>query len=263
MMFGNGPNPTSDPAWTNGNWLKSRFHFSFAEYNTYANQDFGVLRVMNDDLVQPHRGFGTHPHRNMEIITYIVNGKLTHQDSMGTSESLGRGSFQFMTAGTGIMHSEFNHGDEPLRFIQTWIVPSARGLTPNYGSFDPNTVCEGTTEDRKNKLQHLVSNVKDTSTSTPVEINQDVDAFATELDLGAKVSIDLAEGRQAYLLCIEGGVKVNGKQLSKYDSCEITGFCGALEIEATDVEDTENGKVAHILMFTMKAVPGAGRTDIE
>jgi len=263
VMFGNGPNPGFDPTWTNENWLKSRFHFSFAEYNSYKNLDFGVLRVMNDDLVQPHRGFGTHPHRDMEIITYIVDGKLTHEDSMGTAESLGRGSIQFMTAGTGVMHSEFNHHDKPLRFIQTWIVPSERGLKPNYGSFDPSTVCEGTTEERKNKLQHLVSNVKDTSTSTPVEINQDVDAYATEMDLGEKVSLDLAEGRQAYLLCIEGGVKVKGKQLEKYDACEILGSGGTVEIEATDVEKTENGKLAHILMFTMKAVPGAGRKDIE
>jgi hypothetical protein len=90
--FGNGPNPKNDPAWTNENWLKSRFQFSFAEYNKYRNSDYGDLRVMNDDLVQPHRGFGTHPHSNMEIGTYVVEGELTHQDSMGTKESLGRGS---------------------------------------------------------------------------------------------------------------------------------------------------------------------------
>jgi redox-sensitive bicupin YhaK (pirin superfamily) len=262
-MFGNGPNPGFDPTWTNGNWLKSRFHFSFAEYNNYANLDFGVLRVMNDDLVQPHRGFGTHPHRDMEIITYIVDGQLTHKDSMGTSESLGRGSIQFMTAGKGIMHSETNDGDKPLRFIQTWIKPAAYGLTPNYGSFDPSTVCEGTSEERKNSLQHLVSNVEDKSTSTPVEINQSIDAYAAEITKGEKVSLDLAEGRQAYLLCIEGGVTVNGEQLEKYDACEITGGGGSLEIAATDVEETENGLLAHILMFTMKAVPGAGRKDIS
>lgn len=261
-MFGNGPNTPNDPAWTNKNWLKSRFHYSFAEYSNYQNLDFGVLRVMNDDLVQPHRGFGTHPHRDMEIITYVVDGELWHKDSMGTSESLGRGSIQFMTAGTGVMHSEKNEGDKPLRFIQTWIVPRERGLTPNYGSFDPSKECDGTSETRKNSLQHLVSNVQDKSSTTPVAINQDLDGYATELELGKSVSLDLAEGRQAYLLCIEGGVKVNGKELKKYDACEITGSGGTLEIEATEVEETENGKVAHILMFTMKAVPGAGRKDI-
>lgn len=92
MWFGNPGNEKGDASWTNTNWLKSRFHFSFAEYRSARNSNFGVLRVMNDDLVQPHRGFGTHPHQNMEICTYIVQGKLTHQDSIGTKESLGRGS---------------------------------------------------------------------------------------------------------------------------------------------------------------------------
>lgn len=255
-MFGNSANPSSDPNWTNKNWLKSRFHFSFAEYHNSGNSNFGVLRVMNDDLVQPYRGFGTHPHGNMEIITYVVDGALTHQDSMGTKESLGRGSIQFMTAGTGVRHSEFNDGGTPLRFIQTWIVPSKGGLKPNYGSYagDPDL--------RKNSLHHLVSNVEDKSTSTPVEINQDVDAFASEIELGKKVMYELPKGRQAYLLCIEGGVKVNGKELGKYDACEITGTGGVLEIEATDTEKTEHGDLAHILMFAMKAIPGSGRADI-
>jgi redox-sensitive bicupin YhaK (pirin superfamily) len=255
-MFGNGANPSSDPAWTNKNWLKSRFHFSFAEYSSYANSQFGVLRVMNDDLVQPKRGFGKHSHSNMEIITYIVHGNLTHEDSMGTSESLGRGGIQFMTAGTGVSHSEFNRGDKPLRFIQTWIVPSKGGLKSNYGSY------KGSSESRRNQIDHLVSNVKDKSTSTPVEINQDLDTFASELDKGQRIVYELPKDRQAYLLCIEGGVKVNGQQLKKYDACEITGTGGSLEIEATDTEETEDGDSAHILMFVMKAVPGSGRTDV-
>ena len=255
--FGNGANPSSDPAWTNKNWLKSRFHFSFAEYNNYSNSNFGVLRVMNDDLVQPKRGFGTHPHSNMEIITYIVDGELTHKDSMGTEESLGRGAIQFMTAGSGVRHSEYNHGEKPLRFIQTWIAPSASGLKPNYGSF------KGCTESRRNQVQHLVSNAVDKSTSTPVEINQDLDGFASEIEKGKKVVYELPEGRQAYLLCIEGGVTVNGEQLKKYDSCEITGTSGgSLEIVATDVEQTEHGELAHILMFVMEAKAGSGRKDL-
>mmetsp|Transcript_6822 Transcript_6822/g.14895 ORF Transcript_6822/g.14895 Transcript_6822/m.14895 type:complete len:316 (+) Transcript_6822:133-1080(+) len=256
--FGNGANPMNDKAWTNANWLKSRFHFSFAEYSSHHNRDFGVLHVMNDDLVQPHRGFGTHPHRDMEIITYICNGRLTHKDSMGTEESLGRGSIQFMTAGTGVRHSEFNHGDEPLRFIQTWIKPASYGLPPNYGS------CSGSADGRKNKLQHLVSNVKDTSTTTPVEINQDCDAYATELDKGQTVTLDLPPGRMAYLLCVEGGVKLNGEaSLSKYDAAEITGGGGQVKIEATEVEKAETGdEVAHVLVFTMKEVAGAGRSDV-
>lgn len=191
----------------------------------------------------------------MEIITYVVHGGLYHKDSMGTKETLGRGSIQFMTAGRGVRHEEFNHEDRPLRFIQTWIVPRSRGLDPNYGS---SHGCE----DRKNQLQHLVSDVKDPTVTTPVKINQSVDAFASELDLGSKVSMDFPEGRMSYLLCIEGGVKVNGQKMEKYDGCEITGSGGKLEIEATDVEETETGNVAHILMFTMPAEAGAGRTDL-
>lgn len=256
--FGNGPNPApgSDSAWTNTNWLKSRFHFNFAEYSNAKNPNFGVLRVMNDDLVQPRRGFGTHPHGDMEIITYIVHGELTHEDSTGTGESLGRGSIQFMTAGSGIRHSEFNKGEKPLRFIQTWITPSDYGLKPNYGSYNSQH------ELKKNQLQHLVSNVEDKSISTPVVINQNLDAFASELELYEKVSLDLTAKSQAYLLCIDGSVKVNDKILKKYDACEISNGPGLVNIEAIDTEATENGDLAHVLVFSMKAVPGSGRKDM-
>ena len=253
--FGNPSNDEFNPEWTNGNWLKSKFHFNFAEYRNPANPSFGVLRVMNDDLVQPHRGFGSHPHRDMEIITYIVQGELTHEDSQGNKESLGRGSIQFMSAGTGVVHSEFNHGDKPLRFIQTWINPSAYDLPVNYGS------CTGSADKRKNQLQHLVSDVKNTAVETPVKISQDANAYATELDLGQKVTHEMPKGRQAYLVCLEGKVKVNGTELARHDACEITG-AGNIEIEATDVEETEAGNVAHVLMFTMKEAPGSGRKDV-
>jgi redox-sensitive bicupin YhaK (pirin superfamily) len=257
--FGNPNNLKSDDAWTNGNWLKSRFHFSFAEYRNGINDNFGVVRVMNDDLVQPKRGFGTHPHGDMEIITYIVNGELTHQDSMGTKESLGRGSIQFMTAGTGVRHSEFNHEDKPLRFIQTWIVPRSRGLAPNYGSYNASKDCAA----KKNQVQYLASDVMKDSAGTPVKVNQDVDVHSAELELGQSLQVDVAEGRQAYLLCVEGTLEVNGKRLERHDGCEIQGDGSALEIKATGVEETENGQVAHFLMFTMEAVPGSGRSDIQ
>ena len=262
--FGNDSNPKNNLSWTNANWLKSRFHFSFAEYNNYKNSDFGVLRVMNDDLVQPRRGFGKHPHSNMEIITYIVEGQLTHQDSMGTKETLGRGSIQFMTAGTGVRHSEFNHHDsKPLRFIQTWIVPSRVGLSPNYGSYRGDTT--NAKDSRKNKVHHLVSNVKTSKANTPVQVNQDVDAFASEMEMGKTVVQELPPGRQAYLLCVEGGMKVNGRTLDRHDACEIQGRADApttIKIQATKTESTDNGNVAHFLMFTMKQVSGSGRRDL-
>ena len=254
IWFGNGRNPKNDPSWTNENWLKSRFHFSFAEYRNFKNLDYGVLRVCNDDLVQPHRGFGEHPHSNAEIITYVVEGNLTHQDTMGNKESLGRGSIQFMTAGSGIRHSEFNEGDKPLRFIQTWIKPAEYNLEPKYGSY------RGDAELRKNKLQHLVSDCRDTYTKTPVAVTQDVNAFASELEQGHIVTHDLPADRQAYLLCIEGGVTVNGKSLQRHDACEITGG-GPVEIVATDTEKTETGNMAHVLMFTMAKESGSGRRD--
>lgn len=212
--------------------------------------------MMNDDLVQPKRGFGTHPHRNMEIITYIVNGELTHEDSMGNGESLGRGSIQFMTAGNGVEHSESNPGEKPLRFIQTWIVPERNGLEANYGGYN----AKGKTE--TNKVSHLASCVRDSDSDTPVKINQDVSCHAAELELGKSVTVDLPEGRQAYLLCIEGTMKINGETLAKHDGCEIHGDGEPINIEATGVEETENGQVAHFLMFSMKDVPGSGRTDL-
>ena len=255
--FGNKDNEENDPSWTNVNWLKSRFHFSFAEYNNQGNQNFGVLRVMNDDLVQPKRGFGTHGHSNMEILTYVVHGELTHQDSMGTKETLGRGSIQFMTAGTGVRHSEHNLGDTPLRFIQTWIVPQTYGLTPRYGSLNGRNH----QAEKKNQLRHLVSSV-DSNEETPVKINQSVDGYAAELEMSQSTTVHQKDERQAYLLCIEGELQVNGHPLKKYDACEIVGG-GPVEIIATNVESTENGHVAHFLMYTMPEVPGSGRSDFQ
>lgn len=127
--FGNGPNEKR-PTWTNDNWLKSRFHFSFAEYSNAANAQFGPLRVMNDDLVQPLRGFGTHPHRDAEIMTYVVEGALTHEDSLGNTGEVRRGGLQYMSAGSGVRHSEYNHGEVPLRFIQCWVNPDKSGVAP-------------------------------------------------------------------------------------------------------------------------------------
>jgi len=258
--FGNPINPGFDPAWTNGNWLKSRFHFNFAEYHSGNNVDFGVLRVLNDDLVQPKRGFGAHPHRDMEIITYIVHGELTHQDSTGVTESLGRGSIQFMSAGTGIRHSEHNHGETPLRFVQVWISPRKRGIPPNYGSYNAQTDASALT--KLNVLRHLASDVDGEDTGTPVKLNQDVDCFAAELQKGESLSIDVPRGRQAYMLCIEGTIAVNDHRLERHDATEIVGGQGPLAIESIEVEDTENGPVAHFLLFVMKEVPGSGRKDI-
>jgi redox-sensitive bicupin YhaK (pirin superfamily) len=258
--FGNKVNTPTETNWNNKNWLKSRLHFSFAEYYNPKNNNFGPIRVINDDIVQPKRGFGEHPHENMEILTYIVNGELTHKDTMGRSESLGRGSVQFITAGRGVSHSEFNDGDRPLRYIEIWIVPRRRGLPTNSGSYQaPKDNVSQT-----NILQYLASDAARIDIDTPAKVNQDVEFMAAELDLGGSLTVDIRKGRQAYLLCIEGALKVNGKSLEKHDGMEIfsCGTDGALKIDAIGVEETESGQVAHFMLLVMAAVPGSGRGDL-
>jgi redox-sensitive bicupin YhaK (pirin superfamily) len=276
--FGNPPNESRNPNWdreVSNNWLKSRFHFSFAEYSNYANSNFGVLRVMNDDFVQPNRGFGTHGHSNMEIVTYIIQGDLTHEDSMGTSETLGRGSVQFMTAGRGVRHSEFNvNKDKGLRFIQTWIVPRQNGLVPNYGSFDPTAETGKKECTARNQWRHLVSDVQDESTDTPVQIEQDANLFVAEMDPKQSIDLEIKSDRMAYVLCVEGSVKLddgNGKEvtLERHDGCEIipvkSGDAGKVKFEAVGSEKAEDGTDigAHVLVYEMKRVEGAGRRDIK
>ncbi|KAG0557093.1 hypothetical protein KC19_11G101600 [Ceratodon purpureus] len=233
----------STPTW----WLESRFHFSFAEYYNPANEEFGVLRVLNDDLVKPKAGFGTHSHRDMEIFTYIVDGKLTHKDSIGTSETLGRGSVQYMSAGTGIRHSEMNNNDSLLRFLQIWIKPDQRGLKPNYGS----RVFKK--EDRHNKLQHVLTdfkryeNEKDLGEGV-IPIHQDCNMYVSEADPGVNQDFLLAKKRQAYVVCIEG-------KLSVSDS---------VHLETRDAVEIKAGKTENLpLQFKADAHAGAHFLIIE
>ncbi len=188
-------------------WLKSRFHFSFAEYYNPANVHFGVLRVLNDDIVAPGTGFGTHPHRDMEIVTYVVEGCLTHKDSMGHERSLGRGNVQYLSAGTGITHSEYNPGETPLRFLQIWILPDRANHKPAYGEahFAP--------EERRHRWLHLVSS---RGGGAPVELNQDANFYVTETDREIEFALDA--GRQAYLVLIEGRAQINGQVLETRDA---------------------------------------------
>jgi len=195
-------------------WLKSRFHFSFAEYQNPQNMNFGMLRVLNDDIVQPGTGFPTHGHRDMEIISYIINGGLTHQDSMGNKETLERGHVQYMTAGTGITHSEMNDSlDTGLRFLQMWIVPDQKSRTPNYGSMHFKA------DDRHNNIHHIVSG-KDKPDI--IKISQDANVYICELEQNKELSHDIDNDRQIYLICIEGELEVNSITLSKRDALEIT-----------------------------------------
>ena len=155
---------------SNLGWLQSRFHFSFAEYRNPKNINFGVLRVLNDDIIHPSSGFDTHPHSNMEIISYIVDGEITHKDSMGNSETLKRGEVQYLSAGDGIYHSEHNlHQSNDLRLLQIWIIPPKAGLPRLYGSHRYKF------EQRDNKLLNIVSSQDGNSN---IKIYQDIKIFS-------------------------------------------------------------------------------------
>jgi redox-sensitive bicupin YhaK (pirin superfamily) len=197
---------------SNLGWLKSKFHFSFAEYYNPDNIQFGVLRVINDDLIEPNTGFGTHPHKDMEIISYVVNGDLTHRDSMGNKNTVTRGQVQYMSAGTGVLHSEHNLGKDILRLLQIWIFPVQNGLQPNYGDYRFNW------EDRKNNWLHMVSGLNG---NAPIKINQDANIYALELEQGKETTFPVKEGRQAYLVQIEGTSIINDIELSDRDGMEI------------------------------------------
>ena len=194
-------------------WLKSKFHFSFAEYYNPDNLNFGTLRVINDDLVEAGTGFDTHPHRDMEIVSYVVNGELTHGDSMGNRNTLSRGHVQYMSAGTGVLHSEHNFGDETLRFLQIWIIPDQKGYEPNYGDYKFEL------DDRKNKWLNIVSSREG---NAPIRVNQDSNIFVLELDKDKEIDFKVGKNRQAYLVQIEGSSDINNIVLNMRDALEIT-----------------------------------------
>jgi redox-sensitive bicupin YhaK (pirin superfamily) len=197
---------------SNLGWLRSIFHFSFAEYYNPKNINFGVLRVINDDLIEAGTGFDTHPHRDMEIISYVVEGQLTHGDSMGNKRTLSRGHVQYMSAGTGILHSEYNLSNKLSRFLQIWILPDKKGHAPNYGDYMFDW------EERKNRWFHIVSSKVGTA---PIKINQDVNFYVLELDKDSEIEFQVLEGRQAYLVQIEGSSYINNERLKARDAVEI------------------------------------------
>jgi redox-sensitive bicupin YhaK (pirin superfamily) len=224
----------------NYGWLDSHFHFSFADYFNPDNMNFGVLRVLNDDLILPGPGFGAHAHANMEIISYIVSGVVTHGDSMGHERTLTRGQVQYMSAGTGIEHDEFNPGKEPLRLLQIWILPDKKGGAPSYGDFPFNI------EDRIGKWLPVASSVNNTTSLAPVKMHQDINMYAALLPPGSSLDFEVAPNRQAYMVQIEGASTVEGKaggkaELATRDGAEIVA-------ESFTVTSAEN---AHLLIIEM------------
>jgi redox-sensitive bicupin YhaK (pirin superfamily) len=224
-------------------WLDSHFHFSFADYYNPDNLQFGVLRVLNDDLVQPGTGFDAHPHRSMEIISYVVQGELTHTDSMGNERTLTRGQVQYMSAGTGVVHGEHNRGSKLLRFLQIWILPSqTRGLAPRYGDWLFGF------EDRRDRWLPIASSEGNTNSEAPIRIHADINMYATVLDPGAELTFPVASGRQAYLVLIEGEAEVSGLKLQARDAAEIVEE--DIHVRAGAGSDT-GSEEAHLLVIEM------------
>jgi redox-sensitive bicupin YhaK (pirin superfamily) len=197
---------------SNMGWLKSIFHFSFADYFNPLNINYGVLRVINDDLIESNTGFETHPHRDMEIISYVIDGELTHGDSMKNKSTLQRGHVQYMSAGTGIEHSEHNLSDVLARFLQIWIYPDRRNYVPNYGEFRFDW------DLRHNNWLHIVSSA---SGDAPVKIHQDANIYVLELSEGNTITFPVKDKRQAYLVQIEGTATINELQLEARDAIEV------------------------------------------
>ncbi|MFV0529443.1 MAG: pirin family protein [Lachnospiraceae bacterium] len=195
-------------------WLDSHFHFSFAEYYNPENVHFGVLRVLNDDIVQPQTGFGTHPHKDFEIVSYVVEGELTHADSMNNKQTLHRGQAQYMSAGTGITHSEYNWGGRNLRFLQIWFFTDRKGYVPNYGDY------RFAWEEREGIWMPIASG--DGDGRFPIQLHADVHVYATEIAQGAELQLTVEAGRQAYLLLIEGEAEAAGQEVQTRDALEIT-----------------------------------------
>ena len=194
-------------------WLRSYHTFSFASYQNSERINFGMLRVLNDDVVQPEMGFGTHPHRNMEIISIPISGALSHTDSIGNKRSIEVGEVQVMSAGTGLKHSEFNDSKiDAVNFLQLWIIPEIENITPYYNQ----KIFEAL--ERKNKFQVLVS-PKDKQVVGSLPINQQGYISMIDLDKGFETTYDLKNG--AYFFLIEGEVLIENENLKKRDAIGI------------------------------------------
>ena len=194
-------------------WLRSYHTFSFASYQNSERMNFGMLRVLNDDVVQPEMGFGTHPHRNMEIISIPISGALSHTDNIGNKRSIEVGEVQVMSAGTGLKHSEFNDSKiVAVNFLQLWIFPEIENITPYYNQ----KIFEAL--ERKNKFQVLVS-PKDKQVVGSLPINQQGYISMIDLDKGFETAYDLKNG--AYFFLIEGEVLIENENLKKRDAIGI------------------------------------------
>ena len=209
-------------------WLSARYHFSFANYYDPKRMGLGALRVWNDDTIRPGTGFDLHGHRDMEIITYVRKGAITHKDHLGNEGRTEAGDVQVMSAGTGIMHAEFNLEDEPTQIFQIWIEPAVHGVQPHWETRSfPKAGREGA-------LVPLASGRKHDDGALP--IHQDAAILGATLKAGQSVTHPLAPGRKAYLVAATGKLTVNGKPVGARDG---TAIADAETVEITAVEDSE------------------------
>ena len=227
--------PSEQRGHTKFDWLDSKHTFSFADYSDPEHVHFRDLRVINDDRIEPATGFGTHPHRDMEIITYVLDGKLAHRDSLGTGSVLGTGEVQVMSAGTGITHSEFNGSKaDPAHFLQIWVLPERKGITPRYEqrAYPENA--------RRGRLQAVASpDGRDGS----LKIHQDVTLLLGSLEEGSTLSHPLSADRHAWVQVARGAVDLNGVALKEGDGAAISNE-KAVTLRAT--EDSE------VLLFDLR-----------
>ncbi len=215
---------SSDRGHFDHGWLNTYHSFSFARYYDPEFMGFRALRVINEDFVAPGRGFGTHPHDNMEILTYIVSGALEHKDSLGTGSVIRPGDIQRMTAGTGIQHSEFNPSKtEPVHLLQIWLEPAKQGHKPSY---DQKHFTEA---DRRDRLRLIAS---PDAADGSIKVTEDIRLYASLLSAGKKASIDLKPGRHSWVQLIKGAITVNGTALAAGDGAAISEERG-LAITAT------------------------------
>lgn len=222
--------PAHDRFYVDHGWLKSNFSFSFAEYYDPNNIQFGPLRVLNDDIIMPKKGFGRHPHKEMEIVTIVLDGQLKHEDSTGETAITTFGGVQRMSAGTGVFHSEVNPSlDEQVSLLQLWFLPEENGLQPSY---------EKTEFDISKLSNQLLPIVSKNSGKNIAHIHQDLTIYLADLEQSKEIEFIQQEGRRIFLFMIHGKVLLNGEvQLGKRDSARIT------QTTALTIKSEENARL--------------------
>ena len=225
--------PSDTRGAANHGWLDSRFSFSFADYYDANRMGFGPLRVINEDYIEAGTGFGTHPHRDMEIVTYMVEGELEHKDSMGNGSVMRAGEMQRMTAGTGVLHSEMNPSDQKTHLLQIWILPEITGLEPGY---------EQKMFDRGSKLNRWCLLGSREGNNGSLTVHQDVSILATILEADQSLDYEFADGRIGYLQVVRGELTINGDHISAGDGAQVS---------STDKVELKAQDESEVLLFDM------------